>query len=100
MIVKVAIVPEDDRVAPSLERVSWAFNLRVTMHQARGEVEKESLSRNRNKFLKKLSVAASVSLKRSLEQARVEVSQEDDKALQLLQDIQEQSRRLQEIKEQ
>ncbi|XP_069789548.1 citron Rho-interacting kinase-like isoform X13 [Narcine bancroftii] len=40
------------------------------------------------------------SLKRSLEQARVEVSQEDDKALQLLQDIQEQSHRMQEIKEQ
>uniref|UniRef100_A0A4W3HT81 non-specific serine/threonine protein kinase n=1 Tax=Callorhinchus milii TaxID=7868 RepID=A0A4W3HT81_CALMI len=40
------------------------------------------------------------SLKRSLDQARMEVSQEDDKALQLLQDIQEQSRRLQEIKEQ
>ncbi|XP_062890138.1 citron Rho-interacting kinase isoform X4 [Mobula hypostoma] len=40
------------------------------------------------------------SLKRSLEQARVEVSQEDDKALQLLQEIQEQSHRMQEIKEQ
>ncbi|XP_078277235.1 citron Rho-interacting kinase-like isoform X8 [Rhinoraja longicauda] len=40
------------------------------------------------------------SLKRSLEQARVEVSQEDDKALQLLQEIQEQSQRMQEIKEQ
>ncbi|TUB86237.1 Citron Rho-interacting kinase [Bagarius yarrelli] len=40
------------------------------------------------------------SLKRSLEQARVEVSQEDDKALQLLHDIREQSNKLQEIKEQ
>uniref|UniRef100_H3BGN6 Citron Rho-interacting kinase n=1 Tax=Latimeria chalumnae TaxID=7897 RepID=H3BGN6_LATCH len=40
------------------------------------------------------------SLKRSLDQARVEVSQEDDKALQLLQDIRDQSRKLQEIKEQ
>ncbi|XP_061226559.1 citron Rho-interacting kinase isoform X6 [Neopsephotus bourkii] len=40
------------------------------------------------------------SLKRSLEQARMEVSQEDDKALQLLHDIREQSRKLQEIKEQ
>ncbi|XP_038229980.1 citron Rho-interacting kinase isoform X7 [Dermochelys coriacea] len=40
------------------------------------------------------------SLKRSLEQARLEVSQEDDKALQLLHDIREQSRKLQEIKEQ
>uniref|UniRef100_A0A8C1PHL0 non-specific serine/threonine protein kinase n=1 Tax=Cyprinus carpio TaxID=7962 RepID=A0A8C1PHL0_CYPCA len=37
---------------------------------------------------------------RSLEQARVEVSQEDDKALQLLHDIREQSNKLQEIKEQ
>jgi hypothetical protein len=35
-----------------------------------------------------------------LEQARVEVSQEDDKALQLLHDIREQSNKLQEIKEQ
>uniref|UniRef100_A0A8C1MNV6 Citron rho-interacting serine/threonine kinase b n=1 Tax=Cyprinus carpio TaxID=7962 RepID=A0A8C1MNV6_CYPCA len=40
------------------------------------------------------------SLKRSLEQARMEVSQEDDKALQLLHDIREQSNKLQEIKEQ
>ncbi|XP_069038132.1 citron rho-interacting kinase isoform X10 [Lepisosteus oculatus] len=40
------------------------------------------------------------SLKRSLEQARMEVSQEDDKALQLLHDIREQSHKLQEIKEQ
>ncbi|MGH0162604.1 UNVERIFIED_CONTAM: hypothetical protein FKN15_043255 [Acipenser sinensis] len=40
------------------------------------------------------------SLKRSLEQARTEVSQEDDKALQLLHDIREQSNKLQEIKEQ
>uniref|UniRef100_A0A8C7HL41 Citron rho-interacting serine/threonine kinase n=1 Tax=Oncorhynchus kisutch TaxID=8019 RepID=A0A8C7HL41_ONCKI len=40
------------------------------------------------------------SLKRSLEAARVEVSQEDDKALQLLHDIREQSSKLQEIKEQ
>ncbi|XP_076125913.1 citron Rho-interacting kinase [Alosa pseudoharengus] len=40
------------------------------------------------------------SLKRSLEQARMEVSQEDDKALQLLNDIREQSNKLQEIKEQ
>nr|XP_033812460.1 LOW QUALITY PROTEIN: citron Rho-interacting kinase [Geotrypetes seraphini] len=40
------------------------------------------------------------SLKRSLEQARMEVSQEDDKALQLLHDIREQSRKLQDIKEQ
>uniref|UniRef100_A0A673J6C3 Citron Rho-interacting kinase-like n=1 Tax=Sinocyclocheilus rhinocerous TaxID=307959 RepID=A0A673J6C3_9TELE len=40
------------------------------------------------------------SLKRSLEQARVEVTQEDDKALQLLHDIREQSNKLQEIKEQ
>ncbi|TRY60554.1 hypothetical protein DNTS_026969 [Danionella cerebrum] len=39
-------------------------------------------------------------LKRSLEQARMEVSQEDDKALQLLHDIREQSNKLQEIKEQ
>ncbi|KAG7222141.1 hypothetical protein INR49_016713, partial [Caranx melampygus] len=35
-----------------------------------------------------------------LEQARMEVSQEDDKALQLLHDIREQSNKLQEIKEQ
>lgn len=40
------------------------------------------------------------SLKRSLEEARVEVSREDDKALQLLHDIREQSNKLQEIKEQ
>ncbi|CAL8318229.1 unnamed protein product [Merluccius merluccius] len=40
------------------------------------------------------------SLKRSLEQARMKVSQEDDKALQLLHDIREQSNKLQEIKEQ
>ncbi|XP_063049678.1 citron Rho-interacting kinase [Engraulis encrasicolus] len=40
------------------------------------------------------------SLKRSLEQARMEVSQEDDKAMQLLNDIREQSNKLQEIKEQ
>ncbi|KAG9487318.1 hypothetical protein GDO78_007270 [Eleutherodactylus coqui] len=40
------------------------------------------------------------SLKRSLEQARMEVSQEDDKALQLLHDIREQSQKLQDIKEQ
>uniref|UniRef100_A0A8C2X3B6 Citron rho-interacting serine/threonine kinase n=1 Tax=Cyclopterus lumpus TaxID=8103 RepID=A0A8C2X3B6_CYCLU len=40
------------------------------------------------------------SLKRSLEQARMEVSQEDDKALELLHDIREQSNKLQEIKEQ
>ncbi|XP_077457428.1 citron Rho-interacting kinase isoform X2 [Stigmatopora argus] len=40
------------------------------------------------------------SLKRSLEQARTEVTQEDDKALQLLHDIREQSNKLQEIKEQ
>ncbi|XP_027023180.1 citron Rho-interacting kinase isoform X2 [Tachysurus fulvidraco] len=40
------------------------------------------------------------SLKRSLEQARMEVSQEDDKALQLLHNIREQSNKLQEIKEQ
>uniref|UniRef100_A0A671UXT6 Citron rho-interacting serine/threonine kinase n=1 Tax=Sparus aurata TaxID=8175 RepID=A0A671UXT6_SPAAU len=40
------------------------------------------------------------SLKRSLEQARMEVSKEDDKALQLLHDIREQSNKLQEIKEQ
>uniref|UniRef100_A0A8C2Z1P7 non-specific serine/threonine protein kinase n=1 Tax=Cyclopterus lumpus TaxID=8103 RepID=A0A8C2Z1P7_CYCLU len=40
------------------------------------------------------------SLKRSLEEARVEVSREDDKALQLLHDIREQSDKLQEIKEQ
>ncbi|XP_016090588.1 citron Rho-interacting kinase [Sinocyclocheilus grahami] len=40
------------------------------------------------------------SLKRSLEQARMEVSQEDDKALQLLHDIREQGNKLQEIKEQ
>ncbi|XP_029296527.1 citron Rho-interacting kinase isoform X3 [Cottoperca gobio] len=40
------------------------------------------------------------SLKRSLEQARMEVTQEDDKALQLLHDIREQSNKLQEIKEQ
>ncbi|KAM6965706.1 citron Rho-interacting kinase [Aplochiton taeniatus] len=40
------------------------------------------------------------SLKRSLEQARMEVSQEDDKALQLLHGIREQSNKLQEIKEQ
>ncbi|XP_051950833.1 citron Rho-interacting kinase-like [Xyrauchen texanus] len=40
------------------------------------------------------------SLKRSLEQARMDVSQEDDKALQLLHDIREQSNKLQEIKEQ
>uniref|UniRef100_A0A8C8CB57 Citron Rho-interacting kinase n=1 Tax=Oncorhynchus tshawytscha TaxID=74940 RepID=A0A8C8CB57_ONCTS len=40
------------------------------------------------------------SLKRSLEAARVEVSQEDDKALQLLHDIREQSNKMQEIKEQ
>ncbi|XP_061586471.1 citron Rho-interacting kinase [Cololabis saira] len=40
------------------------------------------------------------SLKRSLEQARMEVSQEDDKALTLLHDIREQSNKLQEIKEQ
>ncbi|XP_031426731.1 citron Rho-interacting kinase [Clupea harengus] len=40
------------------------------------------------------------SLKRSLEQARMEVTQEDDKALQLLNDIREQSNKLQEIKEQ
>lgn len=43
---------------------------------------------------------SSQSLKRSLEQARMEVSQEDDKALQLLHDIREQSNKLQEIKEQ
>ncbi|TTP43317.1 Citron Rho-interacting kinase [Bagarius yarrelli] len=40
------------------------------------------------------------SLKRSLEQAHMEVSQEDDKALQLLQNIREQSNNLHEIKEQ
>uniref|UniRef100_A0AAY5L7C9 Citron rho-interacting serine/threonine kinase b n=1 Tax=Esox lucius TaxID=8010 RepID=A0AAY5L7C9_ESOLU len=40
------------------------------------------------------------SLKLSLEQARMEVSQEDDKALQLLHGIREQSNKLQEIKEQ
>ncbi|XP_028312927.1 citron Rho-interacting kinase isoform X4 [Gouania willdenowi] len=40
------------------------------------------------------------SLKRSLEQARMEVTKEDDKALQLLHDIREQSNKLQEIKEQ
>ncbi|CAF92352.1 unnamed protein product, partial [Tetraodon nigroviridis] len=40
------------------------------------------------------------SLKRSLEEARVEVSREDDKAMQLLHDIREQSNKLQEIKEQ
>uniref|UniRef100_A0A8C9W3Q9 Citron rho-interacting serine/threonine kinase n=1 Tax=Scleropages formosus TaxID=113540 RepID=A0A8C9W3Q9_SCLFO len=40
------------------------------------------------------------SLKRSLEQARMEVTQEDGKALQLLHDIREQSNKLQEIKEQ
>ncbi|XP_017270187.1 citron Rho-interacting kinase isoform X4 [Kryptolebias marmoratus] len=40
------------------------------------------------------------SLKRSLEQARMEVTQEDDKALQLLHDIREQSNKLQEIKDQ
>ncbi|CDQ89430.1 unnamed protein product [Oncorhynchus mykiss] len=40
------------------------------------------------------------SLKRSLEAARVEVSQEDDKALQLLHDIREQGNKMQEIKEQ
>ncbi|MEQ2261038.1 hypothetical protein XENORESO_004874, partial [Xenotaenia resolanae] len=40
------------------------------------------------------------SLKRSLEQARLEVTQEDDKALQLLHGIREQSNKLQEIKEQ
>ncbi|XP_023696592.1 citron Rho-interacting kinase isoform X3 [Paramormyrops kingsleyae] len=40
------------------------------------------------------------SLKRSLEQARMEVSQEDGKALQLLHDIREQSNKLQEIKQQ
>uniref|UniRef100_A0A673XQ99 Citron rho-interacting serine/threonine kinase n=1 Tax=Salmo trutta TaxID=8032 RepID=A0A673XQ99_SALTR len=40
------------------------------------------------------------SLKLSLEQARTEVSQEDDKALQLLHGIREQSNKLQEIKEQ
>ncbi|XP_072288932.1 citron Rho-interacting kinase isoform X3 [Eucyclogobius newberryi] len=40
------------------------------------------------------------SLKRSLEQARMEVTQEDDKALQLLNDIRDQSDKLQEIKEQ
>ncbi|XP_077943406.1 citron Rho-interacting kinase isoform X6 [Gasterosteus aculeatus] len=40
------------------------------------------------------------SLKHSLEQARMEVSQDDDKALQLLHDIREQSNKLQEIKEQ
>uniref|UniRef100_A0AAV2MT44 Citron Rho-interacting kinase n=1 Tax=Knipowitschia caucasica TaxID=637954 RepID=A0AAV2MT44_KNICA len=40
------------------------------------------------------------SLKRSLEQARMEVTQEDDKALQLLNDIRDQSNKLQEIKEQ
>ncbi|XP_034025609.1 citron Rho-interacting kinase isoform X2 [Thalassophryne amazonica] len=40
------------------------------------------------------------SLKHSLEQARMEVTQEDDKALQLLHDIREQSNKLQEIKEQ
>lgn len=45
-------------------------------------------------------VALFQSLKRSLEQARMEVSQEDDKALQLLHDIREQSNKLQEIKEQ
>lgn len=40
------------------------------------------------------------SLKRSLEEARVEVSREDDKAMQLLHYIREQSNKLQEIKEQ
>lgn len=47
-----------------------------------------------------LCVCVFQSLKRSLEQARMEVSQEDDKALQLLHDIREQSNKLQEIKEQ
>ncbi|KAK1892357.1 Citron rho-interacting kinase, partial [Dissostichus eleginoides] len=45
-------------------------------------------------------ISECTSLKRSLEQARMEVTQEDDKALQLLHDIREQSNKLQEIKEQ
>lgn len=47
-----------------------------------------------------ISSACLQSLKRSLEEARVEVSREDDKAMQLLHDIREQSNKLQEIKEQ
>ncbi|KAL3063362.1 hypothetical protein OYC64_003018 [Pagothenia borchgrevinki] len=45
-------------------------------------------------------ISECTSLKHSLEQARMEVTQEDDKALQLLHDIREQSNKLQEIKEQ
>uniref|UniRef100_A0A8C2RK69 Citron Rho-interacting kinase n=1 Tax=Capra hircus TaxID=9925 RepID=A0A8C2RK69_CAPHI len=69
------------------------------------EVELKASETQRSLLEQDLDLATYItecsSLKRSLEQARMEVSQEDDKALQLLHDIrEEQSRKLQEIKEQ
>ncbi|XP_071778346.2 citron Rho-interacting kinase [Centroberyx gerrardi] len=67
------------------------------------ETQRTILEQDLATYITECSVSGPVateSLKRSLEQARMEVSQEDDKALQLLHDIREQSNKLQEIKEQ
>ncbi|XP_071378183.1 citron Rho-interacting kinase [Centroberyx affinis] len=67
------------------------------------ETQRTILEQDLATYITECSVSglvATKSLKRSLEQARMEVSQEDDKALQLLHDIREQSNKLQEIKEQ
>lgn len=59
------------------------------------EVHRGTLERDLAMYITECS-----SLKRGLEQAQLQVSQEDDKALQLLQEIREQNIQLQEIREQ
>uniref|UniRef100_A0AAQ4S3H6 Citron rho-interacting serine/threonine kinase b n=1 Tax=Gasterosteus aculeatus aculeatus TaxID=481459 RepID=A0AAQ4S3H6_GASAC len=75
-------------------------DLESVLHQK--DVELKASETQRNVLEQDLAtyITECSSLKRSLEEARVEVSREDDKALQLLHDIREQSNKLQEIKEQ
>ncbi|KAB0359950.1 hypothetical protein FD754_004106 [Muntiacus muntjak] len=90
---------------PFFSKIDWS-NIRnlseVEAVLSQKEVELKASETQRSLLEQDLAtyITECSSLKRSLEQARMEVSQEDDKALQLLHDIREQSRKLQEIKEQ
>ncbi|KAG8596956.1 hypothetical protein GDO81_002121 [Engystomops pustulosus] len=100
--------PVDDFVSPPLEEMEQEMtrlHRRVSEVEAvlsQKEVELKASETQRSLLEQDLAtyITECSSLKRSLEQARMEVSQEDDKALQLLHDIREQSRKLQDIKEQ
>ncbi|XP_072315790.1 citron Rho-interacting kinase-like, partial [Eucyclogobius newberryi] len=75
-------------------------DLESVLHQKDEELQASETQRNVLEQDLATYITECSSLKRSLEEARVEVSREDDKAMQLLHDIREQSNKLQEIKEQ